>query len=89
VIKPQEEETFSIVGGSRKATNYDIKVELGGIAGVAAPLFGKQPKDVHVWILVGEAPAFVRMEGEFYEGGPVWVIELASPVWPKAESTGR
>ena len=39
--------------------------------------------DIHVWVLGGEAPAFVKMEGPLFCGGPIWRIELASPVWPK------
>ena len=66
---------------------YDIKMEIGGIKGVIAPLVGKQPKDIYVWILGGKAPAFVRMEGQLYEGGPVWTIQLASPVWQKTKSS--
>jgi hypothetical protein len=38
--------------------------------------------NTHVWILGGEAPAFVKLEGPLYFGGPIWRIELASPVWP-------
>ena len=88
-IKPQGEETFHTAGAPHKAMNYDVKIELGGVAGVVAPIIGKQPKDIHVWILGGKAPAFVRMEGQLYEGGPVWTIELTSPVWRKAQSSGR
>jgi hypothetical protein len=80
-IKPQGEETFRTAGARHKAMNYDIKIELGGIAGVVAPLIGKQPKDIHIWILGGKAPAFVRMEGQLYQDGPLWTIELTSPVW--------
>jgi hypothetical protein len=76
------EAPFSVGGSRRKARHYVVKVELGGIAGVVAPLVGKQPPDSHVWILGGEAPAFVRSEAPLYSGGPVWRIELASPVWP-------
>jgi len=47
-----------------------------------APLLGKQPLDIHVWILGGEVPALVKMEGPLYLGGPAWRIELACPVWP-------
>ena len=32
------------------ATHYVLKVEIGGLAGVVAPLVGKQPPDSHVWI---------------------------------------
>lgn len=41
------------------------------------------PPDSHVWILGGEAPAFVKSEQPLYFGGPVWRIELASPSWPR------
>jgi hypothetical protein len=82
-ITPQGEEPFSIGGSSRKATHYVVKVEIGGAAGLVAPLLGKQPLDTHVWILDGEAPAFVKSEGPFYFGGPIWRIELVSPVWPR------
>ena len=57
------------------------KVDIGGLSGLLAPLLGKQPPDSHVWILGGEAPAFVKAEQPLYLGGPVWRIELVSPVW--------
>lgn len=75
------EEPFSVAGARHNATRFAIKVELGGVTGVVAPLVGKQPKDIHVWVLGGKAPAFVRMEGQFYQGGPIWRMELTSPVW--------
>jgi hypothetical protein len=78
------DEPFSTGATSRKATHYVLKVEIGGIAGILAPLVGKQPPDSHVWILGGEAPAFVKSEQPLYSGGPLWRIELASPVWPAA-----
>ena len=83
-ISPQGEEPFSVGGSIRKATHYIVKVEIGGAAGLVAPLLGKQPPDTHVWILGGEAPAFVKSEGPLYFGGPIWRIELVSPVWPRA-----
>jgi hypothetical protein len=83
-ITPQGEEPFSVGGANRKATHYVVKVEIGGAAGLVAPLLGKQPPDIHVWILGGEAPAFVKSEGPLYFGGPIWRIELVSPVWPRA-----
>jgi hypothetical protein len=58
-----------------------IKIDIGGLTGLIAPLVGKQPPDTHVWILQGEAPAFVKAEGPMFLGGPIWRIELASPVW--------
>ncbi len=76
VVTPRGEEPLSIGGSRRKAIHYVIKVEIGGVAGVVAPLLGKQPPDIHVWILGGEAPAFVKSEGPLYLGGPIWRIEL-------------
>ena len=83
------DEPFSTGGAARKATHYVLKVEIGGIAGVFAPLLGKQPPDSHVWILGGEAPAFVKSEQPLYLGGPLWRIELVSPVWPRTEPKGQ
>ena len=76
------DEPFSTDGTARKATHYVLKVDIGGIKGAIAPLVGKQPPDSHVWILGGEAPAFVKSEQPLYNNGPVWRIELVSPVWP-------
>jgi hypothetical protein len=76
------EDAFSVGGSSRKATHYVVKVEIGGAAGVVAPMVGKQPTDTHVWILSGDDPAFVKLEGALAYEGPIWRIELTSPVWP-------
>jgi hypothetical protein len=75
------EEPFSVGNSSRKATRYDV---IGGLTGLLARLLGKIPPDTHVWILRGEAPAFVKSEGPLFFGGPTWRIELTSPTWPKA-----
>jgi hypothetical protein len=76
-------EPFSTGGTSREALRYVVKVDIGGIAGLLAPLLGKQPPDSHVWVLGGEAPAFVKAELPLYLGGPLCRIELVSPVWPQ------
>ena len=81
-ISAAGEESFSTGGTTRKAMHYVLKVDIGGISSVLAPLLGKQPPDSHVWILGGEAPAFVKSEQPLYLGGPLWRIELVSPVWP-------
>ena len=75
---------FSLVGSGREAIDYTIKVDLGGIAGVVAPMIGKQPPDTHIWILGGEAPVFLKSETLAFVGGPIWRIELIAPTWPKA-----
>ena len=76
-------DSFSTAGSPRTATHYVVKVDLGGVAGIVAPLIGKQPPDSHVWILEGEAPAFVRSEAFLAIGGPVWRTDLESPTWPR------
>lgn len=83
-ITASGDEPFSTGGASRTATHYVLKVEIGGLSGLLAPLLGKQPPDSHVWILGGEAPAFVKSEQPLYPGGPLWRIELVSPVWPQS-----
>jgi hypothetical protein len=78
------QEPFATGGAGRTATHYVLKVEIGGVSGLIAPLIGKQPPDSHVWILGGEAPAFVKSEQALFLGGPMWRIELVSPTWPRA-----
>lgn len=75
---------FTVGRASYSATRFRVKIELGGLAGVVAPLVGKQPKDTAVWILGGDAPGFVKSEGPFFQGGPVWRMELAAPDYPRA-----
>jgi hypothetical protein len=77
-ILPQGEEPFTIGRFHHKAMHFAVKVEIGGLTGFVARLMGKQPADTHVWVLGGEAPAFVKAEGPLYVGGPIWRIQLAS-----------
>src|SRR5438067_992935 len=77
-ILPQGEEPFTIGKFRHKAMHFVVKVEIGGLTGFLARLIGKQPADTHVWVLGGEAPAFVKAEGPLYVGGPIWRIQLAS-----------
>jgi hypothetical protein len=84
VVNAQGKEPFSLAGFSREAIHYVAKVDIGGLAGVVAPMVGKQPPDSQLWMLGGEAPVFLKSETQSYMGGPMWRIELASPVWPQA-----
>lgn len=83
VITRVGQEAFSAGGASHEADRFNLKIQIGGLAGLIAPLIGQQPHDTSVWILGGEAPGFVKSEGPMYQGGPVWRIELASPVWTR------
>ena len=59
-------------------------MKIGGITGLLAHVMGKQPPDTQIWVLGGDAPAFVKLEGQFYDGGPIWRVELATPAaFPK------
>ena len=72
---------FSIGSMSRTAADYLVKTEIGGIAGLVAPLVGKQPPDVHIWIADGNVPAFVKSEAPMSADGPLLRTELAAPRW--------
>jgi hypothetical protein len=62
-----------------KAIRYAVKTKIGGVAGMVAPLIGKQPPDTQLWVLGGKAPAFIKSEGPLYQGGPIWRVELSAP----------
>src|SRR5881275_99575 len=78
-ILPEGEKAISSGNTKHETARFVVKVKIGGVAGLVAPLFGKQPPDTHVWVLTGNAPAFVKLEGPLYADGPVWRIELATP----------
>jgi hypothetical protein len=79
LISPAGEDRFSIGGSAHKTVRYAVQIEIGGIKGALATLLGKKPPVTYIWILSGEAPAFIKAEGPLFFGGPVWRIELACP----------
>jgi hypothetical protein len=88
-ISSRGEETFSVAGSSCKAIHDEIKIELGGVAGIVAPVIGKQPPNIQVWTTDGEAPTIIREQGPIYPDGPIMTIELAKPVWEEMSSSGN
>ena len=78
---------FSTAGYERKAMQYVVKVQVPGVAGAIASLLGKTPPDSHVWILGGDAPVFVKSGSALSLGGPTWLIEPVSPVWPSGSTS--
>jgi hypothetical protein len=48
-IKPAREVAFTIGDTKRKAIDFVLHPELGGVAGVIAPMIGKQPADYHTY----------------------------------------
>lgn len=82
VFTPDGEDGFTLAGTERKAQHYEIKFDLGGIAGVIAPMIGKKPPNIEVWVEGGAVPAFVKEEGPLSEGGPIVTIQQIGPVGP-------
>ena len=80
-IAPEAEEQFKVGGRSYTAQKFIVKVNIGGLAGVVAPMIGKQPPDTYVWVTKGSAPTVIRVQGALYTEGPVWNIQVASPTW--------
>ncbi len=78
-FSPLPEATYTLAGFKRKALGYNIKLQLGGIAGVVAPLVGKQPPDLQIWITTGELPTFIRETGPTFEDGPSLTMQLSAP----------
>jgi hypothetical protein len=76
--------TFRIAGSRQTASIFRLKTDLGGIAGIVAPILDKQPDDILVWVLEGESPAVVRAIGQLSEGGPLVDIQLAGATFPAA-----
>jgi hypothetical protein len=81
------EERFSTAGSERTAMHYVLKVHVPGVTGAIASVLGKTPPDSHIWIVGGEAPAFVKSESALFVGGPTWRIELVSPMWPSVSTS--
>ena len=78
-ITPSREKEVHVGALSYRAQHYVVHIKIPGAAGVVAPLIGKKPPDIHLWILKSEAPTFIEFEGPLSEDTPVWRIELAAP----------
>jgi hypothetical protein len=87
-ITPDGSDKVFLGGSARQADRFNVHTELGGIAGVVAPIIGKQPPDVGVWVVDGTGapvPAFIKLVGPLYEDGPIWTVLLAAPTWPSED----
>jgi hypothetical protein len=87
-ISPLGEDPFTLAGSEHKARHYQIKIKLGGVAGVVAPIVGKQPPDIQMWVYGGDAPSFMKEVGPLFDDGPIWTMQLASPEWPSSTAAG-
>jgi hypothetical protein len=83
VVNSAGEDTFTVAGTKYKAKEYVVKIDIGGVAGVIAPVVGKQPPDIHIWIFRGETPVILKTFGQLSADSPVWQIEMSSPAWPR------
>ncbi len=83
-VKPDGEEVYEIAGVIRHSKKFKVHIEIGGIAGIIAPLTGKQPSDIEMWVSEGKVPVFLKMVGALYANGPIWTMQTTSPVWSGA-----
>ncbi len=83
-VSPEGRGTFRIAGTRQTAAIFRMKTELGGIAGVVAPILDKQPDDILLWLLEGDAPVAVRAIAQLSEGGPLVDIQVAGGTFPPA-----
>jgi hypothetical protein len=74
---------FRIAGSRQTAAVFRIKANLSGVAGLVAPLIGKEPDDILAWVLEGDAPSLVRAIAQLSEGGPLLDIQLAGATFPR------
>lgn len=81
VISPAGEDTYTLGSERRTARKLEMKVELGGVAGLIAPIIGKEPRPTTAWMAGGRVPMFIRIRTQFFEGGPLWTIQQTAPAW--------
>ncbi len=82
VVRPEGDQSFRMGSLRRSTAIYRIHIDLGGFAGTIAPMMGKQPSDVRIWIMGGEVPTFIKMQGAFFLGGPIWTASITTPTLP-------
>jgi hypothetical protein len=75
-VTHDDKESFSVDGIRHQAEVYRLHPELGGMAGVVAPLIGKQPNDTLVYVVGGVSPGFVREVTQLAEDLPLISFQL-------------
>jgi hypothetical protein len=70
-LMPVAEERAAVAGVHLPATRYHVRPQLG----LFASLLVMDIPDIRVWVVSGEAPAFLRAEGPLYFMGPIWRVE--------------
>jgi hypothetical protein len=82
-------QTFHIAGVTRKATVFRLKPEIGGAAGVIAPIIGKQPPDILISVLEGDPPVILRIVQQLAQDTPTLDIQLAGTTFPKNSTPSK
>jgi hypothetical protein len=70
-LMPVAEERAAVAGAHLPATRYHVRPQLG----LFASLLVMDIPDIRVWVVPGEAPAFLRAEGPLYFMGPIWRVD--------------
>jgi len=70
-VLPVAEDRVVVSDAPMQAVRWHIRPQLG----LFASLLVSDIPDVRLWILPGEAPAFLRAEGPLYFMGPIWRID--------------
>jgi len=71
LLTPAGDDTVRMGETAVPATRFLVKPQLG----LFASLLVTDLPDVKVWILGGEAPAFLKFEGPLFFMGPIWRID--------------
>lgn len=71
---------FQVDDSPREATHWVMQFEIGGVTGAVAKLIGKKAPKIQIWVLGEDAPTVAGSLGPLYAGGPIWEIQLVSPV---------
>jgi hypothetical protein len=71
LLTPAGDDTVMMGETAVPATRFLVKPQLG----LFASLLVADLPDVKVWILGGEAPAFLKFEGPLFFMGPIWRID--------------
>lgn len=83
-LRAIDEQPVHIGDRSSRATQYVFTPQIGMIRELVGKATGKLPAQFHYtcWIMVDEAPSFVKFEGPLQLMGPIMRIELVSPRMP-------
>jgi hypothetical protein len=73
LLTPAVQDPLTVNDTAVTATRFLIRPQLG----LFATLLVADIPDAKLWIVGGEAPAFLRFEGPLYFMGPIWRIDLS------------